>query len=145
MLVLLTNKCNLACKHCLQSAGPTKSDMMGVDLFRIVLAKAKELGARVLNIAGGEPTTLDTKTLKSMLDMALSRNFFTILESNGNFLSDIEKTEMLADLGEDYPFNFYIQISAFSAYYANRDYVLEKYNTGKSAKRLRRVMKNYYV
>lgn len=131
MLILLTNKCNLSCKHCLQKGSPNNTLFMDEKVFETTLCGAKQLGARVLNIAGGEPTILDTDVLRNYLVKALSlNNFMVVLETNGYFLDDEEKTKMLTEIALEYG-NFFIQISAFREYYANREHVLDKFRQRK--------------
>lgn len=141
MLILLTNKCNLSCKHCMQKGSPENTLFMDEKVYQTTLYEAHRLGARVLNIAGGEPTILDTNVLKNYLILALSLDFIVVLETNGYFLDDEEKTKMLTEMALKYS-NFYIQISAFKEYYANREQVLDKFRQRKfAARKLQEAMK----
>ena len=139
MLILLTDKCSLSCKHCMQSASPTNNTFMSRDLFVHCLEKAKALGARVINLAGGEPTILDIATLREYLEMCFSYGFITTIETNGYFLEDAEKIDMFADLAKKYK-EFYIQISSFKEYYTNVGIVRKSLLHDESAIKLWEVM-----
>lgn len=139
MLILITDKCNLACKHCMQSASPKNKSVMDINLFGKTLNTAKKLGARVINIAGGEPTTVTCGMLQNFLEIPLFMGFLTTMETNGSFLEDEEKIRILENTAELNRSNFYIQISAFKEYYTNRDRVLELLESDR-AKRLRELM-----
>lgn len=85
MLILLTDKCNLSCKHCMHAASPEGSRFMDYDLFALCISRAKELGSRVINIAGGEPTLLNPEELNKFLNLPLEEGFAVVLETNGFF------------------------------------------------------------
>lgn len=139
MLILITDKCNLSCKHCMQNASPKNNSIMDMNLFGKTMNMAKKLGARVINIAGGEPTTVTCGMLNNFLSIPLFMGFLTTLESNGSFLEDEEKITVLENIAELYPDKFLIQITAFKEYYTNRDKVLELFNSDRT-KRLKKLM-----
>lgn len=125
MLILLTDKCNLSCKHCMHTASPEGSRFMNYDLFSLCISRAKELGSRVINIAGGEPTLLTPEELDKFLSLPLEEGFTVILETNGFFLyneKSIEYLSVLTGLMSKHN-NFWIQVSSFSEYYANHQKV----------------------
>lgn len=125
MLILLTDKCNLSCKHCMHAASPEGSRFMDYDLFALCISRAKELGSMVINIAGGEPTLLNPEELNKFLSLPLEEGFAVVLETNGFFLYNDKSTEYLSVLTElmrKYN-NLWIQVSSFSEYYANHQKV----------------------
>lgn len=125
MLILLTDKCNLSCKHCMHAASPEGSRFMNYDLFSLCISRAKELGSRVINIAGGEPTLLSPEELDKFLSLPLEEGFAVVLETNGFFLYNekyVEYLSVLTGLMSKYS-NFWIQVSSFSEYYANHQKV----------------------
>lgn len=138
-MILVTDKCNLACKHCMHSCSPKNSRVMGIETYVKALKMASDLGASVVNIAGGEPTTVSSGMLQNYLSIPLSRGFVTTLETNGQFLEDEEKTGLLIRMAQLYGGNFFIQISAFKEYYINRERVLSLLGSGKG-KELKDVM-----
>jgi sulfatase maturation enzyme AslB (radical SAM superfamily) len=54
----LTNRCNLACKHCYAESGPDAGhvDAVGTGMFRELVHQAHGLGCRQIQFIGGEPT-----------------------------------------------------------------------------------------
>ena len=55
--ILITYKCNAACRHCLYMSNPKKNSLMSVEDARRYFAEFSQLGLKgnVLHIAGGEP------------------------------------------------------------------------------------------
>ena len=55
--ILVTYRCNIACRHCYINCGPDRSGVMGLDLAERVLCQLKELGLRgsEAHLGGGEP------------------------------------------------------------------------------------------
>lgn len=52
-----TNACNLRCKHCYQSAGPSPGpEELSLDEKSMVLEQIDEMGIPVIALSGGEPT-----------------------------------------------------------------------------------------
>lgn len=51
----LTNRCNMACRHCLFSSSPAEAEELPVDVVLRRIGEARELGARVFAFTGGEP------------------------------------------------------------------------------------------
>ncbi len=51
----LTDRCNLACRHCLFAASPGASRSLAPEALRQGLAEARALGATLLCFTGGEP------------------------------------------------------------------------------------------
>ncbi|MDW7645260.1 MAG: DUF5714 domain-containing protein [Desulfuromonadales bacterium] len=51
----LTNRCNLACRHCLFASGPEATDELSLENVGQLAAEAVELGCRVFALTGGEP------------------------------------------------------------------------------------------
>ena len=55
IVIELTNRCNLACKHCFSGRHGGKDDLP-LELLDNVLAEAKECGFDTLTFTGGDPT-----------------------------------------------------------------------------------------
>lgn len=126
----------------MQKGSPENNLFMDEKVFQMTLCEAYRLGARVLNIAGGEPTIFNTDVLRNYLVKALGLDFMVVLATNGYFLDDEDKTKMLTDIALEYS-NFFIQISAFKEYYANREQVLDKFRQRKFVvRKLQDVMKD---
>ncbi|NDY72446.1 DUF5714 domain-containing protein [Desulfobacter hydrogenophilus] len=51
----ITNKCNLACRHCLFSCSSRTSETMDFDMISSIVSQAYTLGTRIFYLTGGEP------------------------------------------------------------------------------------------
>ncbi|MBU0482041.1 MAG: methyltransferase domain-containing protein [Proteobacteria bacterium] len=51
----LTNRCNLACKHCLFSSSPKREESIDPDLLAKGIQEAREMGSPLFYFTGGEP------------------------------------------------------------------------------------------
>jgi MoaA/NifB/PqqE/SkfB family radical SAM enzyme/SAM-dependent methyltransferase len=51
----VTDRCNLACRHCLVASSPTGADGLDTGALRDVIRQAAELGADTFYFTGGEP------------------------------------------------------------------------------------------
>lgn len=51
----LTDRCNLACRHCLVSSGPAGQRGMDTEAISSIIRQARELGADTFYLTGGEP------------------------------------------------------------------------------------------
>lgn len=96
MLLRITNRCNMGCKHCMLDHVSTVGDHITEEMFRKAVEFALRCGSMVMIISGGEPTM--HPQLIEFLDMMrdeYSPRFFkksfmqrltVILASNGHFL-----------------------------------------------------------
>ena len=50
----ITNKCNMACKHCYANCGPDSKEEMSLEDFNLLCKNAAECGAARIAISGGE-------------------------------------------------------------------------------------------
>ena len=55
MLIQITNRCHMGCKHCLQDASPNGKHMTD-ETFDRVMDFCMEARPMVVNVTGGEPT-----------------------------------------------------------------------------------------
>ena len=51
----VTNRCNMACRHCLFVSGPNESDELAAETVLSLARQAIEAGCRVFALTGGEP------------------------------------------------------------------------------------------
>lgn len=66
----ITGKCQLTCSHCYAESGPCGTHgTMGYDDWLLVIDDAAEMGARVIQFIGGEPTL--HPALPDLVDHAL--------------------------------------------------------------------------
>ena len=81
LILEVTNKCQLRCKHCFNSSGLERKKELDVNKFIEIMKQYKKLGGKILVITGGEPF------LKNGIDRALNfalENFtYVSVLSNG--------------------------------------------------------------
>lgn len=94
MNILLTNGCNLRCKHCYLSAGEKKEKELTVDEWKNVLLQFSENGGKTLCISGGEP--LVYKGFDLLVKYAKELGFEVKLNTNGILWTD----SMIEDLSQ---------------------------------------------
>ena len=119
MIINITQHCTLKCPHCMQCAGPERTEFMSKEMFLKALEFAKNINSHVLSISGGEPTS--HPLFFEFLEAALNSGMLSVsVLSNGTFLRDHAFTERFAYMvkGND---NFFMQISSFKELYANYD------------------------
>jgi Fe-coproporphyrin III synthase len=76
--------CNLECKHCYSSSGPSARQMLQTETVRSVIADAADMGYSVVSVSGGEPFMYPG--LGELLTYAKSRGLRTTVTTNGYFL-----------------------------------------------------------
>lgn len=76
----VTNRCNIACSHCLFAAGPEKGDDLSLGEITQVLEDGKKLGAHEVHISGGEPMV--RKDFEQVLRIADRLDYFVRLQTN---------------------------------------------------------------
>ncbi|OFW56587.1 MAG: hypothetical protein A2133_00010 [Actinobacteria bacterium RBG_16_64_13] len=90
-----TAKCNLECVHCYSSATMQAEDHLTVDDWVGVLSQASEMGCRVVQIAGGEPTLFDG--LVTTVEKAREIGYrYIVLFTNATRLTDGDLEELAA-------------------------------------------------
>lgn len=96
MLIRVTNRCTMGCKHCMIDASGPDGGHMSLDTLRQALAFARACKARVLTISGGEP--FEHPEIASVLRMCAEFQVRTATVvtvcSNGTFAFDEEKFEL---------------------------------------------------
>jgi len=98
----LTNKCNLFCRHCYSGAGPLKgvSDKVPKERWKSLIDEAVSLGAKVLQITGGEPTLHEN--FLEILDYAFVKGpkrpkiYTNAFELNDEIINELKRTGSLA-------------------------------------------------
>ncbi|MFC1713916.1 radical SAM protein [Candidatus Poribacteria bacterium] len=91
--ILITYKCNAACRHCLYMSNPGKGSLMAVDDARRYFAEFAKLGLKGdrIHIAGGEPFMYYDRLLdivKAAGDASMSP--LLMVETNGFWCSSTE-------------------------------------------------------
>lgn len=80
--LVLTERCNLACSHCIRDSSPHRSEAAEVEMMRSVLKQAAALFPNTtILLTGGEPTIY--KGFKRILSECVALGLDTIINSNG--------------------------------------------------------------
>ena len=77
-------RCNLRCRHCYSSSGPSESDILPVALLESAIGDAAALGWQYASISGGEP--LLYPDLGRLLGQARDLGLRTAITTNGTLL-----------------------------------------------------------
>ena len=102
----VTDRCNLACRHCLVSSGPQREDGVSADALRGYIKQACDLGADTVYLTGGEP--LLRRDLPELLrEIVVSFGATAVVMTNGTLL-DEELAGRLAALPQE---RLYLQVS----------------------------------
>lgn len=78
----LTNRCNLACRHCAVEAGPNGNGVLSSSLIYRTLEEAKELGFSSYKLSGGEPF-LEFGTVKKAIQKGTELGMVGSIITNG--------------------------------------------------------------
>lgn len=93
----LTEGCNLPCRHCWLSPKLETSDLkyptLDFDLFKSIIAQAKQLGLSSVKLTGGEP--LLHPQIKDILKHIKDEKVPLVIETNGTLL-DRETAQLIA-------------------------------------------------
>lgn len=96
MLIMISNRCDEGCPHCLQDSRED-GGLMSLETFCEAVVWAEAMGCRMVLITGGEPT--ENPLMEQMLQRLdlygrHSKMRFTIL-TNGTWIEDEEKRRMM--------------------------------------------------
>jgi len=96
MLIRLTNKCRMGCKHCMIDAASPDGEHMDKEVFFEAIEFALKIGSKVVVISGGEP--FEHPSFFSLMgDLAFFKNHrkfrqtMFVVTSNGMFWDDQNK------------------------------------------------------
>lgn len=117
----------MGCPHCLQNSTPAGGHM-NYETFMNTIEFGKEIHCLIYNISGGEPTE-NPELLKmcKAFDKVSQDNYGLlnfVLSSNGMWLKDKEKTEMVREI-ESLPSCNGIQVYTHKRYYKEYDWVIK--------------------
>ena len=85
LLLNITNRCNLACRHCY--IGEAGQEEMQPDVFEKTISQFEDMGGLKLMISGGEPL-LHSK-FRELMDILQSYKLRTVILSNGTLIDDV--------------------------------------------------------
>lgn len=120
MLIQVTNRCKMQCPHCLQDSTPDGGNME-FKTFMNALKFGYSTCTYIYNISGGEPT--ENPELLRMCKVLNERSLYFILESNGMWIKDKEKTEIVEEI-HSLPLCFGIQVYSNRTYYKEHQWLM---------------------
>jgi MoaA/NifB/PqqE/SkfB family radical SAM enzyme len=94
LAILLTDRCNLACRHCSVEASPRGRRLLPWALVRKIAREGREAGLRRIGISGGEPLVVRPLLFRALrelhdagLECCLATNGFWALGTKGHALA----------------------------------------------------------
>lgn len=138
MVIQVTNYCNLRCPHCFQNSDEFGKDM-DFETFKRAIDLANYLKDRFVSISGGEPTAfVDVERFWKYADEHLNRDCVLTLVTNGEFIRDHNKVEMVSRMIFGTVRRTYVQITSVRGLYSNYDFI-QKYKKAIERKFKKRV------
>ncbi len=95
VILLVTNKCNLACSHCLYEAGDELEDEMSTEEIKLIIDKLHDAGVFEITFSGGEPLIRDD--ILELATYAKELGFSTGIISNGILIEE-DNYQKIADI-----------------------------------------------
>ena len=102
----VTDRCNLACRHCLVSSSPAGAEGPPGEELRRMIRQAVDLGADTLYFTGGEPL-LRADLVETLREVTQGYGATAVVMTNGTLL-DAELVAALAELPRE---KLYLQVS----------------------------------
>lgn len=112
LFIVLTDHCNLQCKHCCFSCAPSKCTFLGKDKVFQIIDEALRLNYDILDLSGGEPTShpnfpeILSYALQSPFRLiAIASNLYRVRDLGPLFdsLSTEDKDRLVFRIGIDGP------------------------------------------
>ncbi len=130
--LIITYRCNAECRHCFFESGPSRDEVMSLDLGVKAIDEAIKLGAEWVSFTGGEPF-LEPELLGRLVEYASGKDVKTEAVSNGYWASSRDTAENvlqpLHDLGLDV---LNLSIDDFHQEYVPVEYVRNAYEAALS-------------
>jgi len=95
----LTNRCNLACKHCFQKAHIDETDHMTLQQKLSIIDQLNDAGTAAITFSGGEPLMSDD--FFTVAGYAYNKGVFVSIDTNGTLI-DETMAKKLHDIGIRY-------------------------------------------
>lgn len=124
MLFQITNRCYMNCPHCFVNAQPD-SPHAHSSVIENFIQFVYEYDILKIGIAGGEPTEYPNFYNVFLNVLKQCKKSLVILMTNGLFLLEKEKVELLAALSRQYP--FMIQVTSIPGLYPQYNQVKAAY------------------
>lgn len=121
MLIQITNKCLMGCRHCLNNSTPD-GEHMPLSTWYVCLQHVRDVGSKVVIISGGEPT--EHPNWSSMVEDACRNFWHVVIATNGMWINTPKEAVMLDILRKH--FNCSVQITSNGVYYPQHDQMCTK-------------------
>lgn len=124
MLIMLTSRCHMGCKHCMQEA-TARGRHMTRETFDEVLRFVSEAGPWVVNVTGGEPTEHPewAEWTRELLRIR-SVQVLSVL-TNGAWIEDKEQRLRMARLVRESKGRVKVQVYSNPLYYPDHEWTVE--------------------
>lgn len=87
LVLSLTNKCNLKCKHCYQESNKDTYFQLSQDMAKKIIKEALDLGLEHLVLSGGEPF-YNKELLFELIRYSKKKGLFVTITTNGTMISE---------------------------------------------------------
>lgn len=119
MILLINNKCDMQCPHCMQDSNPD-GDEIDMKTVYDVCDFINRNRVLFLIVSGGEPT-MHSK-FDEIIDTIINKTSVKIIvASNGSFFYDVKRKNMISRMVFKYSKRMSFQISSFKEYYKNHE------------------------
>lgn len=102
--LIITLRCNAECRHCFFDAGPTRDEVMSLEMAQGAIDEAKQLGALWVSLTGGEPF-LEPDLQSELIPYATRAGLNTEVVTNGFWAKTLsiamENLSSIRELGLD--------------------------------------------
>ena len=89
MLIRITNRCSMGCRHCLTDSSPDNNDHMSIETLTAALRFTRMFDFGIVMLSGGEPT--EHPAFLDMLHQTMRFDVHTVLLTNGLWLHEDDK------------------------------------------------------
>ena len=122
--LLITNKCNFACRHCCNESGPANANTVRIeDVARIIDGARDVPSIREVGLSGGEPF-LYLPIVREIVRHAAALGLSASVTTNGFWGRSPAAPKLLADLRSDGLTALHISTSEFHEEFRKRDVVV---------------------
>jgi hypothetical protein len=111
--ILLTSKCNIACRHCCNDSHPARDEQIELETLDRLVAQARDLPSiRSVGFSGGEPL-LKRKLLRHGIRSAAALGYEVAVTTNGSWGRSGGAAALMRNLRSDGLTSLWISASAF--------------------------------
>lgn len=117
LVIQITSRCNIKCKHCALMCGPQDHGLMSTELLQESISAAAKLKIPLVTATGGEPT-LEKKLLLQFVRSCANYGLKWKIVTNGNWGRNLNEANKLThQLGKFSPGGFCISVDQFHQEY----------------------------